>query len=45
MLHPIAAGDMYGIKGIGHIVNGGLLRGILAGSYPSGPASLEMPEV
>lgn len=44
-LHPIAAGDMYGIKGIDHIAKDGLLRRILAGSYPSGPSSKEMPEI
>ncbi|MEL6519421.1 MAG: malonate decarboxylase subunit alpha [Pseudomonadota bacterium] len=44
-LHPIAAGDMYGIKGIDHIAKDGLLRRILAGSYPSGPSSMEMPEI
>lgn len=44
-LHPIAAGDMYGIKGIDHIAKDGLLSRILAGSYPSGPSSLEMPAI
>lgn len=44
-LHPIAAGDMYGIKGIDHIAKDGLLGRILAGSYPSGPSSMEMPEI
>ncbi|WP_328665474.1 hypothetical protein OG905_00775 [Streptomyces sp. NBC_00322] len=42
-LHPIAAGDMYGIKGIDHLAQPGLLRRVLAGSYPSGPSSLEPP--
>lgn len=42
-LHPIAAGDMYGIKGIDHIAKDGLLSTIIAGSYPSGPSSLPMP--
>lgn len=45
MLHPIAAGDMYGIKGIDHIAKPGLIRKVLAGSYPSGPSSLPMPEI
>src|SRR5215218_839426 len=36
-LHPIAAGDMYGIKGIDH------LRRVLAGSYPSGGSKLDPP--
>ncbi|MCY1667027.1 acyl CoA:acetate/3-ketoacid CoA transferase [Rhizobium sp. SL86] len=45
MLHPIAAGDMYGVKGIDHIAKDGLIRRVLAGSYPSGPSSLPMPEI
>lgn len=45
MLHPIAAGDMYGVKGIDHIARDGLLSRVLAGSYPSGPSSLPMPEI
>ncbi|HUN93343.1 MAG TPA: acyl CoA:acetate/3-ketoacid CoA transferase [Burkholderiaceae bacterium] len=44
-LHPIAAGDMYGIKGIDHIAEPGLLARVLAGSYPSGPSSLPMPKI
>lgn len=44
-LHPIAAGDMYGVKGVDHIAKDGLLKRILGGSYPSGPSSLEMPEI
>jgi len=44
-LHPIAAGDMYGIKGIDHIAKDGLLSRVLAGSYPSGPSSKPMPEI
>ncbi|MER2508457.1 MAG: CoA-transferase [Amaricoccus sp.] len=44
-LHPIAAGDMYGIKGIDHIAKDGLLSTVIAGSYPSGPSSLPMPEI
>ena len=42
-LHPIAAGDMCGIKGIDHIAKTGLLERIIAGSYPSGPSSAEPP--
>ena len=44
-LHPIAAGDMYGIKGVDHIAKDGLLSTIIGGSYPSGPSSLPMPEI
>ena len=43
MLHPIAAGDMWGIKGIDHLARPGLIRRVLAGSYPSGPSSAEPP--
>ena len=42
---PIAAGDMYGIKGIDHLARKGLLARVLAGSYPSGPSSLEPPAI
>lgn len=42
-LHPIAAGDMWGIKGIDHLAKPGLLARVLAGSYPSGPSSSEPP--
>jgi propionate CoA-transferase len=44
-LHPIAAGDMYGVKGVDHIAKDGCLSAIIAGSYPSGPSSLPMPEI
>ncbi len=44
-LHPIAAGDMYGVRGIDHLARPGMLRKVLAGSYPSGPSSLPMPEI
>ncbi|MGE3876320.1 MAG: acyl CoA:acetate/3-ketoacid CoA transferase, partial [Parvibaculaceae bacterium] len=43
MLHPIAAGDMYGVKGIDHLAKPGLIRKVIAGSYPSGPSSSEPP--
>jgi propionate CoA-transferase len=42
-LHPIAAGDMYGVKGIDHIARPGLLKRVIAGSYPSGPSSMDPP--
>ncbi|ECE6961889.1 acyl CoA:acetate/3-ketoacid CoA transferase, partial [Salmonella enterica subsp. enterica] len=42
-LHPIAAGDMSGIKGIDYIAKKGLLKRILGGSYPSGPSTAEPP--
>ena len=44
-LHPIAAGDVYGVKGMDHIAKDGLLARVLAGSYPSGPSSVEMPQI
>ncbi len=45
MIHPIAAGDLYGVKGIEHLAQDGLIATIIAGSYPSGPSSLPMPEI
>ena len=42
-LHPIAAGDMWGVKGIDHLAKPGCLTRVLAGSYPSGPSSAEPP--
>lgn len=42
-LHPIAAGDMSGIRGVDHIARKGLLARIIGGSYPSGPSSAEPP--
>ncbi|HEU5434583.1 MAG TPA: acyl CoA:acetate/3-ketoacid CoA transferase [Thermomicrobiales bacterium] len=44
-LHPIAAGDMYGIVGIDHLARPGLLRRVVAGSYPSGPSSMPAPAI
>ncbi|MBK7590628.1 MAG: acyl CoA:acetate/3-ketoacid CoA transferase [Betaproteobacteria bacterium] len=44
-LHPIASGDMWGIRGIDHIAQPGLLARVLAGSYPSGPSSAESPAI
>jgi acyl CoA:acetate/3-ketoacid CoA transferase len=44
-LHPIAAGDMSGIKGIDHIARPGLLSRVVAGSYPSGPSGAEPPRI
>lgn len=44
-LHPIAAGDMYGIKGVDHIAQPGMLRRIFAGSLPSGPSSFDPPRI
>src|SRR5689334_19119939 len=44
-IHPIAAGDMYGIDGIDHIAYDGLLRRVIAGSYPSGPSSMPSPRI
>ena len=44
-IHPIAAGDMYGVKGMDHLAQDGLLGRVIAGSYPSGSSNLPMPEI
>src|SRR5690606_30384785 len=44
-IHPIAAGDMYGVDGIDHLAQPGLLKRVIAGSYPSGPSSRESPKI
>src|SRR6266566_3501278 len=45
LIHPIAAGDMYGIAGIEHLAQPGLLKRVIAGSYPSGPSSFPSPKI
>ena len=41
-VHPIAAGDMHGIGGIGHLAREpGLLARVFAGSLPSEPSAFE----
>jgi propionate CoA-transferase len=42
-IHPIAAGDFFGTKGIDHIARPGCLSRIIGGSYPSGPTNAEPP--
>ncbi|MCY3593829.1 MAG: malonate decarboxylase subunit alpha [Bacteroidetes bacterium] len=44
-LHPIAAGDMYGIAGVDHLAYDGLLKRVIAGSLPSGPSSMPSPRI
>ena len=44
-LHPIAAGDMWGIAGVDHLARQGCLARIIAGSYPSGPSKSEPPKI
>ncbi len=44
-IHPIAAGDMYGVDGIDHLMAPGQVRRVIAGSYPSGPSSATPPRV
>ena len=44
-VHPIAAGDMFGIKGIDHLAVDGLLSSVIAGSYPSGPSTATPPRI
>ena len=45
LIHPIAAGDMYGIKGIDHLAQPGMIARVLAGSYPSGPSKVDPPAI
>ena len=46
MVHPIAAGDMFGTDGIDHLAqHEGMLSCIIGGSYPSGPSSAEQPKI
>ena len=42
-IHPIAAGDFFGTKGIDHYAKVGCLSTIIGGSYPSGPTNAEPP--
>ena len=42
-IHPIAAGDFFGTKGVDHIAKKGLLSRIIGGSYPSGPSNAQPP--
>ena len=44
-VHPIAAGDMFGTKGVDHIAMPGLITRIIGGSYPSGPTNAEPPRI
>ena len=43
MIHPIAAGDMFGTKGVDHLAQEGMIDTIIGGSYPSGPSSADPP--
>ncbi len=42
-VHPIAAGDFFGTKGVDHIAKPGCLAKIIGGSYPSGPSKADPP--
>src|SRR5579859_1616765 len=42
---PIAAGDMYGVGGIDHLAQVGLLKRVVAGAFPSGPSALPSPRI
>ncbi|MCR9088853.1 MAG: acyl CoA:acetate/3-ketoacid CoA transferase [Rhodobacteraceae bacterium] len=42
-IHPIAAGDFFGTKGVDHYARPGCLKRIIGGSYPSGPSKAEPP--
>ena len=44
-VHPIAAGDMFGTKGVDHLAQPGMIATIIGGSYPSGPSSAEPPRI
>jgi len=44
-VHPIAAGDSYGIRGIDHLAQVGLLDRVIAGSYPSGASNAQPPQI
>ena len=43
LIHPIAAGDMFGTKGVDHLAREGMIDTIIGGSYPSGPSSADPP--
>ncbi len=45
VIMPISAGDMYGIKGIDHLCEPGMLARVIGGSYPSGPSSFDPPRI
>lgn len=45
MMHAIAAGDIYGVRGIDHLAKPGLIARAICGSYPSGPSSSEPPMI
>jgi len=45
MIHPIAAGDMFGTPGVDHISEPGQIARIIGGSYPSGPSNADPPKI
>lgn len=45
MIHPIAAGDMFGTPGVDHISEPGQIKVIIGGSYPSGPSNADPPKI
>ena len=42
-IHPIAAGDFFGTKGVDHLARPGMISRIIGGSYPSGPSNADPP--
>lgn len=44
-IHPIAAGDFFGTKGVDHFAKPGCLARIIGGSYPSGPTKADPPRI
>ena len=45
VIHPIAAGDMYGIDGVNHLAQKGLLKRVIVGSLPSGTSAMQPPPI
>lgn len=44
-IHPIAAGDLFGMRGVDHLAHPGMIARIIGGSYPSGPSAAEPPRI
>jgi len=42
-VHPIAAGDMFGTKGVDDVAHKGMIARISGGFYPTGPTNAEAP--
>ena len=44
-IHPIAAGNLFGTRGVDHLARPGCLGRIIGGSYPSGPSNADLPQI